>query len=100
LQNAFQNHNYYKEIIRSYLNIIVLKIASLNSSRTGQQLTLNPKVKDFRNLIERSNEEQKDLAFYAEQINVTKRKLSNICKKELGRPATSLLNEQLIMKSK
>ena len=51
-------------------------------------------------MIERSNEEQKDLAFYAEQINVTKRKLSNICKKELGRPATSLLNEQLIMKSK
>lgn len=87
-------------IIRSYLNIIILKLVGLGSTEASVQTTLNPLITSFKGLIDRFYEEQKDLEFYAEQLNITKRKLSEICKKELGRPATSLLNERLIMESK
>jgi len=100
LKNVFDTDAGNNAIIRSYLNIIVLKLVALGNNEPAFQTSLNPLVSSFKNLIDRFYGEQKDLNFYAEQLNVTKRKLSETCKKELGRPATSLLNERLIMESK
>lgn len=100
LQNIFENNVGNTDIIRSYLNIIILKLVALGNSEAAFQTSLNPLVTNFKSLIDRFYEQQNDLDFYAERLNVTKRKLSEICKKELGRPATSLLNERLIMESK
>lgn len=100
LQSTFEKDAGNTAIIRSYLNIIILKLVGLGKNETAFQTSLNPLVSSFKNLVEKNQNEQMDLDFYAEQLNVTKRKLSETCKKELGRPATSILNEHLIMASK
>ena len=100
LYTLFKQDGNFDSMFRSYLNIIILKLVEIGRSGQTTQQSLNPLISKYKQLIERYYKEQKDLDFYSGRLNVTKRKLAETCKKELGRPATSLLSERLIMESK
>lgn len=100
LYRVFKREGNHNSILRSYLNIIILKLVDIAIPDNKEQTSLNPLITSFRQLLDRNFKEQKGLDHYAKHLNVTKRKLTETCKKELGRPATSLINERLIMESK
>lgn len=100
LYTLYKQEGNFNSMLRSYLNIIILKLVEIGRTDLTARHSLNPLIVNFKQLIERYFKEQKDLDFYSEQLNVTKRKLAETCKRELGRPASSLLSERLIMESK
>jgi len=95
-QRAIPNIN----ILKSYLNIILWKIAELPVDENIAKTTINSTLVNYRKLIDAHFIEEKSLDFYADKLQVTKRNLNNICKKETGRPASSLINERIIIESK
>jgi len=62
--------------------------------------TLNPVLMQYSSLIENNYKLEKELSYYAGKLNITKKKLSSICKKEVGRTASSLISERIVMESK
>lgn len=100
LTNEFKSDSPDIEILKSYLNLILLKIKRSPHGNSEMMNTLNPIIAGYKDLVDNYYLEQKDLTFYADELKVTKRKLSDLCKKELGRPASSLINERMIMESK
>lgn len=99
LQEEYLSQSPDTNILRAYLNAILWKIVKLptgnNSIGTKHVLVTN-----FRKLINENYAIEKELSFYADKLSTSKRVLSNIVKKETGRPASSLINERIIEESK
>lgn len=51
-------------------------------------------------LIEKSFKESQDLSFYANQLGVSKRKLTSICKEKSGKTAKAILSERVLNEAK
>lgn len=54
----------------------------------------------FINLLEENYKHHHGLDFYAQQIGVTKRQLSNICQEKTGKTAKQLVNERILTEAK
>jgi len=54
----------------------------------------------FVNLLEDNYKHQHTLDFYAQQMGVTKRQLSNICQEKTGKTAKQLVNGRILIESK
>ncbi|WP_075590219.1 AraC family transcriptional regulator [Labilibacter marinus] len=87
-------------ILKSYLNIILWKIAELPVDRGIKQIDIHPTILNYRKLIDSHYLSEKTLDFYSDKLLLSKRSLNNICKKETGRSASSLINERIIVESK
>ncbi|WP_430817717.1 AraC family transcriptional regulator [Carboxylicivirga sp. RSCT41] len=86
-------------VLKSYLNVIIYKINELvtrNSQAKGDDKT----VSAFKALVDKHYKTEKELGFYADQLHITKRRLSTLCSAEVGRPASSIITERLVMESK
>lgn len=86
-------------ILSAYLNIVLLKISRLPRS-SDYKKAVNPLILQFRRLVDSHFMEHKPLSFYANNLRVSQRVLTNNCKKELGRSASSVLNERIITECK
>lgn len=86
-------------VLKSYLNIIIFKVCDLlrNSNTIA---TENKSITIFKSLIDKNYKIHKEIGFYADQIGVSNRQLSAMCTKELGRPASSIIAERLVLESK
>lgn len=54
----------------------------------------------FINLLEKNYKHEHTLDFYAQQMGVTKRQLSNICQEKMGKTAKQLVNERILTEAK
>ncbi len=100
LMDEYQRTNPNLNILKSYLNIILWKISELPVDESIAKQTVNPTLLNNRKLIDANYLLEKNLDFYADKLQVTKRALNIICKKESGRPVSSLINERIIIASK
>lgn len=60
---------------------------------------VHPTLVSYRKLVDENYVHEKHLDFYADKLLVSKRVLNNICKKEIGRSASSLINVLLLRAS-
>ena len=100
LYNEFTSQTPNHDILKSYLNVIILKLRRATVGNKVRTATMNPVLMKYKSLIESNFKIQKELSFYAEKLSITKKKLSEICKKEIGRTASSLISERIVMESK
>ncbi|MCG8580872.1 MAG: AraC family transcriptional regulator [Bacteroidales bacterium] len=99
MMKEFSSSSPNKLVLRSYLNVIIYKINELvthNAYTKGDNKT----VSAFKALVDKHYKTEKELGFYADQLHITKRKLTTLCTGELGRPASSIITERLVMESK
>ena len=75
LYRVYKSDRRNDAILRSYLNIILLKLVDSGSSDPVAQNTLNPLVAAFKQLLEKYYTDQKDLDFYARQLAEINRNL-------------------------
>lgn len=99
MQEEYEIQHPDLSILESFLDIIILKISRLPVSESEVR-TYSPLTLDFRRLVDAHFNSQKELGFYASKLHVSTRTLSNACKREVGRPALSLINERIIDESK
>lgn len=86
-------------IIKTYLNVIIYKINDLLKGQNVNNAE-NKTIGDYKILVDRYYKTQKEIGFYADKLNVTNRKLSLMCSRELGRPASAIIIERIVMESK
>jgi AraC-like DNA-binding protein len=96
----FQSEAYDRDILRSYLNVILLKLLKSATKMATQVKSIHPVVIQYKNLVDKNYLTQRELSFYIDALRTTKRRLTDLCKQELGRTATSLISERLVMESK
>ncbi len=100
LFQEFSNEKTNELILKAYLNIIIYRIIDLVQIGHKELSNENVVVNKFKLLVDKYYKVHKELSFYANHLNVTNRKLSGLCKLELGRPSSSIISERLVKESK
>jgi len=93
-----------KIIDLSLIQHLLYPLIILLSRYVGTNVNLQDYQKDqytqFINLLEQSFKHRHDLGFYAQEMGVSKRKLSEICQEKSGKPAKKIINDRVLTESK
>lgn len=88
-------------ILRSYLDILLLKLARKYKHTPGSRLQTNiHKIRKVEQLIENNFRTMKHPHQYAALMNLTPSYLSNICKESLGKTLSDLIYDRIILEAK
>lgn len=100
LYQEYNSVNTNVNIVRSLLNIVIYRVVDeLKKANSGSGVE-DVLVNKFRFLVDQHFKTNKEVAFYADYLGVNGRKLSKLCKQDLGRPASSVISERLVKESK
>ncbi len=103
LRHEFEKKDYVNKLdaLAAYLKIIMIKIANINAE-AGAGFDNHEKqvYRAFIELVSRKYREMHEVAEYARELNISARRLSDICKRCAGRGAKELINGQLIAEAK
>jgi AraC family transcriptional activator of pobA len=93
-----ENKNNLSHIIRSYLNILILKLTdTINSNSSLISGETNTMIIKLSHLIETNFAQQQSGEFYARSLQMTDSRLNAVCKKTLNTSLKKLIQERLIM---
>lgn len=97
------DHPFKIDMIRSYLNIILLKVKQYFIEHTKGE-NKNPgrdaRVLDFIKLIDKQYADQLTVQQYSEKLNLSPNYLNALCKKETGKSAMHLIHERILLEAK
>lgn len=88
-----------RSILRSYLYVLIYEINALKSLTTAA-LSVNPLFEKFRDVLMQHFVRQRSVGFYAEQLNVGPKYLSEVIKKHSGKTAGEWIDEAVILEAK
>lgn len=90
------------DMLRSYLNIILLKIQALflSDKKNAQASEKNKKLASFKELIESFYSQHKPVVYYADKLNVSPNYLNALCRRHDGRTAIQLIHARLLLEAK
>lgn len=93
----------YHELIRIYLNEMFIKLARFYSQKnnikyvyTYELIQLNK----FETLIDSNFKSHKPLSFYAEEMSISLKQLSYLCKKVIDKKPSEMITDRLILEAK
>lgn len=93
-----------EEIIKSYLYILVLKTKSLY--RDNVKANVIPEVNrdvifnSFRDLVEKNYDQNQQVNYYSDQLNISPSHLNKISKKVCGKTASDFIHDRVILEAK
>lgn len=93
----------YHELIRIYLNEMFIKLARFYSTKNSLKSVYNYELiqlNRFESLIDLHYKTHKSLSFYAEELNISLKQLSYLCKKVLDKKPSEMLSDRLILEAK
>ncbi len=97
-----QNNSYSNAIIRSLVQVIILKLLKIKSKENKNFENKNYHLQfiKLQELIEKECFESKKVTFYATKMGVSTKTLNNITQSIIGKPAKSFIDEILILQIK
>ncbi|SHN10821.1 AraC family transcriptional regulator [Chitinophaga sp. CF418] len=97
-------HPHTESIVRSYLNVLLCETdaaaARLKEANPGTSSRTHPLLANFKNLLSKEVLQQHAVRFYASQLNVTPKYLSEVIKEQTGRTAGEWIDQTLILEAK
>lgn len=94
----------YKEVIKSNLNILFIELIRLkntnNKTFNTKDLYTQERLEEFLHSLEANIIKIKQVSQYADMLNLSNYQLNTITKQTLGKTASQLINEQIILESK
>jgi AraC family transcriptional activator of pobA len=104
MHNEFRNSNTNIDlrILRSYLDLLLLKLARLYPDRKSDEsaITSTAKLRKLEQLIDKHFVKFKLPSEYADLMNLSPSYLNNICKQKVGKTLTGLITERVILEAK
>lgn len=94
-----ETSSFKKNILRSYLDILLYKLADLLQTKNGLATELNP-VPTLLSLIEENYTAHKPISFYAERLHMSTQKLNLICNDQVNKTVHLLLQDRLLTEAK
>ncbi|AUP78327.1 AraC family transcriptional regulator [Flavivirga eckloniae] len=103
--NEYQNRpEAYKEVITSNLRILFIELMRLRHANkkdsNNKDLYVQERLEEFFQLLEVNIASKKQVSQYADMLNLSNYQLNAITKQTLGKTASELINEQIILESK
>lgn len=94
----------YKEVIKSNLHILFIELLRLKSTNNKdsntKDLYIQESLEKFLHLLETNITRVKQVSKYASMLNLSNYQLNTITKQTLGKTASEIINEQIILESK
>lgn len=104
IQKEFaSDHSDKIQVIASWMSLFLISCRRmyLNQVPTGEkQAVKNETVKKFRKLVEEKFTENKSVSEYAVLLNITPGHLNDTMQKELGKTASELIHDRIILEAK
>ena len=95
-----RDHEVYAEILRSYLNIILLKCHQLfDTAYPDHKLKQGPLFNNFREMVEKEYRVQKKPAYYASKLSISEKKLNEICKEHRGENVGEYIKQRVLLEA-
>lgn len=95
------NETTHSDILRSYLNIVLLKCLHVFNTRHGDKAAgPHSTFYDFRNLVENEYRTQRQPAYYADKLNITEKKLNEVCKACCGENVSEFIKQRVLLEAK
>ncbi|SIO01441.1 AraC family transcriptional regulator [Chitinophaga niabensis] len=89
------------DALAAYLKIIMIKIANINASLIkGYDSHEKQLYRTFLSLVSQQYQSTHEVAAFADQLGISARKLTELCKRCAGRGAKEIINGQLIAEAK
>lgn len=89
------------DALAAFLKIIMIKIANVNASLSNAFDNFEKQAyRKFIELIGQNYRHSHDVMHYADQLGITSRKLTDLCKQHSGKGAKDLINAHLIAEAK
>lgn len=89
------------DAMAAYLKIIMIKLANINAAGLPEYDAYAKQVyRKFAELVSAQYKSLHDVEAYARQMNITARRLSELCKKCSGKGAKEIINGQLLAEAK
>lgn len=93
----------HKELVNNSLRTLIILMSELRGGNDAQNLIFSHGDIYFRNfmeLIDENIKQQHEVAFYANELHITAKYLSEVCKSKSGRKAKEIISTFLISKIK
>ena len=101
IYNEFQlNTQYSKEIIHGLLNAFLGKLLQIKEDTLVNSVQLQPMYEKFLSLLVKECPRLHKVNEFADLLFVTPQNLNTICKKHVGKSASELITNQLILEAK
>jgi len=105
IYNEFNEKNEdFIDAIRSNLDIFFIEVVrqsqNTNSAIKKRNTYTQDRFEEFMTLLEKNIETQKQVAYYADSLNLSNYQLNAITKESVGKPVSQLINEQSILEAK
>lgn len=100
-QEFEQKNEGYVDMIKTYLNLILLKCQRLYSHRIPHQLSENNLTTDkFNTLLEDQFLNESRVSFYADQLHISSDKLNQVLKLMLGKSTSEVIADRMLLEAK
>ena len=97
----YNNEQCSLNIIQAYIKIILLKCTRIFENQyPGWKHIANTQFYNFRQLVEKEFRLHKLPAYYAGRLNITERKLNEICKAATGHNVSNYITERILLEAK
>lgn len=94
----------YEEVLKSNLRILFVELIRLradnNKKSDNNDLYIQERLEEFLQLLESNISKEKQVSQYASMLSLSNFQLNAITKQTLGKTASELINEQIILESK
>jgi len=101
VEREYQNESVSLEVIRDYLDILIIKLGFLFLS--SENISSSPgiwHIQKLDELIDESYMEHRPPAFYAKELNFSVKYLNDLCKKYLNKTTSQLIHDRIILEAK
>lgn len=101
MRNEYQKPHMNRHLQRSYLNIILIKLAThYKQPSAGSTLATTFKLRQLEELIDTHFKELKQPSAYADKMNLSSSYLNHLCKQSLHKTLTELISERVVLEAK
>ncbi|GGK71688.1 AraC family transcriptional regulator [Rufibacter glacialis] len=103
LQEEYQNQALMRqEALGCYLDLLLIHLSRLYQAEGNEMEVLRGELsllQSLEGLLEKHYKEHLPVTFYADQLHVTPKHLTNICKRSLGKTTTDLIQERAVLEA-
>jgi AraC family transcriptional activator of pobA len=93
------NNNNQSSILRSYLYILVFELDAIKQTITDNY-DQNPLFEKFKEILAKEFLRERSVGYYADSLNVTRKYLSEVIKKNSGKTAGDWIDDFIVLEAK
>lgn len=98
-QTLVANYENQALVLRSYLYILIYEIDSIQK-RSPRNSVQNPIFEKFKEILFKDFLSQRSVQYYANSLNITRKYLSEVIKKNSGKTASNWIDDMIILEAK